>query len=177
VRIVNIGRGNVGGGLAERWRAAGHEVTELGRDGGDASNADVVLLAVPAGQIADALAKVEGLGRVPIIDATNAVRDPRPDGFESLAAFVRSKTGAPVAKAFNANFARIYDKIPEAFEKPSMVFAADDDARDVAAGLITDAGYEPVYAGDLSNARAVEDFVGVIFAVAGQRGPFFYRIY
>jgi hypothetical protein len=34
-----------------------------------------------------------------------------------------------------------------------------------------------VYAGDLTNARAVEDFVGVIFAVAGQRGPFFYRVY
>jgi hypothetical protein len=36
--------------------------------------------------------------------------------------------------------------------------------------LITDAGYELVYAGDLRNACAVEDLLGVIFAVAGQRG-------
>ena len=58
-----------------------------------------------------------------------------------------------------------------------MTFAADDDARAVTEILITDAGYEPAYAGDLANARAVEDFVGVLFALAGQRGPFLYRIY
>ena len=48
MKIVTIGRGNVGGGLGALWRKAGHEVTELGRDGGDASDADVVLVAVPA---------------------------------------------------------------------------------------------------------------------------------
>jgi len=37
-------------GLARRWRAAGHNVTEIGRDGGDVSGAEVVLLAVPSGQ-------------------------------------------------------------------------------------------------------------------------------
>src|SRR6266513_2420553 len=41
MKITVIGRGNVGGGLAAFWRAAGHEVTELGREGGDASEADV----------------------------------------------------------------------------------------------------------------------------------------
>jgi predicted dinucleotide-binding enzyme len=106
------------------------------------------------------------------------VRTPRPEGFESLAEYVRAMTGAPVAKAFNTNFAVAYDQIAAAQAKPSMVFAADAEARDVTAGLITDAGYEPVYAGDLSNARAVEDFLGVIFAIRTERGaPFFYRIY
>jgi predicted dinucleotide-binding enzyme len=33
MNITVIGRGNVGGGLARFWRAAGHEVQELGRDG------------------------------------------------------------------------------------------------------------------------------------------------
>jgi 8-hydroxy-5-deazaflavin:NADPH oxidoreductase len=177
VRIVTIGKGNIGGGLGQIWRTAGHDVTELGREGGDASGADAVLLAVPSGAVEEALASVRGLGEAPIIDATNVVSGPRPDGFDSIAAYVRSKTGAPVSKAFNANFARLYDRIAEAPEKPSMVFAADDDARDVTAALITDAGYDPIYAGDLANARAVEDFLGVIFAIAGQRGPFFYRIY
>ena len=36
MKIVVIGRGNVGGGLAALWHKAGHEVTALGRDGGDA---------------------------------------------------------------------------------------------------------------------------------------------
>jgi 8-hydroxy-5-deazaflavin:NADPH oxidoreductase len=46
VKIVTIGRGRVGGGLGELWRKAGHDVTELGSEGGDASGADAVLLAV-----------------------------------------------------------------------------------------------------------------------------------
>jgi predicted dinucleotide-binding enzyme len=61
MNITTIGRGNVGGGLARRWEKAGHTVTQLGRDGGDASDADVVVVAVPSGQIADALGKVRGL--------------------------------------------------------------------------------------------------------------------
>ena len=37
MNITVIGRGNVGGGLGRRWALAGHSVTELGHDGGDAS--------------------------------------------------------------------------------------------------------------------------------------------
>jgi 8-hydroxy-5-deazaflavin:NADPH oxidoreductase len=176
VRITTIGRGNVGGGLGELWRKAGHEVVEMGREGGDASGSDAVLLAVPQTAIADALASVSGLDGVPVIDAINAVRGPRPEGFDSLAEYVKSLTGGPVAKAFNANFATLYDRIGEARATPSMVYAADDRAREVTETLIRDAGFEPVSAGGLGSARAVEDFLGVIFAVAGQGGPFFYRI-
>jgi len=176
VKVTTIGRGNVGGGLGDLWRSAGHEVVEVGRDGGDCSGSDAVLLAVPQTAIADALASVSGLEGVPVIDAINAVRGPRPEGFESLAEYVKSLTGGPVAKAFNANFASLYDRIGEARATPSMVYAADDGAREVTEQLIRDAGFEPVSAGGLENARAVEDFLGVIFAVAGQSGPFFYRI-
>ena len=49
MKIAVVGRGNVGGGLANKWRAAGHDVTEIGRDGGDVSDAEAVLLAVPGG--------------------------------------------------------------------------------------------------------------------------------
>jgi predicted dinucleotide-binding enzyme len=57
-----------------------------------------------------------------------------------------------------------------------MVYAADDDAREVTERLIADAGYEPVSAGGLEAARAVEDFLAVIFAVSrAGLGPFVYR--
>jgi predicted dinucleotide-binding enzyme len=175
MRIAVIGRGNVGGGLARLWREAGHDVQEIGRDGGDATGADAVLLAVPASAIADALASVSGLEGVPVIDATNATGD-RPDGFDSLAEYVRSLTGGPVAKAFNANFARLYDRLGEARTRPTMVYAADDDAREATERLIADAGYEPVSAGGLEAARAVEDFLAVIFAVSrAGLGQFVYR--
>src|SRR5690348_7746749 len=72
MKITVIGRGNVGGGLARRWCDAGHEVEELGRDGGDASGADVLLVAVPGPEIANALRKVSGLDGKLTIDATNA---------------------------------------------------------------------------------------------------------
>ena len=62
MRITVLGDGNVGGGLADLWERAGHDVTRLGRDGGDVSDADVVLVAVPGGAIAGALGQLAGLG-------------------------------------------------------------------------------------------------------------------
>ena len=62
MRITVFGKGNVGGGLADLWERAGHQVTRLGRDGGDVSDADVVLVAVPGGSIAEALDGLTGAG-------------------------------------------------------------------------------------------------------------------
>jgi predicted dinucleotide-binding enzyme len=55
MRITVFGKGNVGGGLADLWEGAGHQVTRLGRDGGDVSDAEIVLLAVPGAEVADGL--------------------------------------------------------------------------------------------------------------------------
>jgi predicted dinucleotide-binding enzyme len=49
MNITVIGKGHVGGGLARRWERAGHIVTAVGRDGGDATDAEVVVVAVPSG--------------------------------------------------------------------------------------------------------------------------------
>jgi predicted dinucleotide-binding enzyme len=175
MKITTIGRGNVGGGLGELWRGTGHEVVELGREGGDAAGSDVALLAVPQTAIAGALSSIGGLDGVPVIDATNVFGAPRPEGYDSLAEYVKSITGGPVAKAFNANFSTLYGQISEATSKPSQVFTADDAAREVTERLIRDAGYEPVYAGGLDKSRTLEDFLGVMFAVSQAGGQFFYR--
>jgi predicted dinucleotide-binding enzyme len=172
MNITVIGRGNVGGGLAARWRRAGHAVQELGKEGGDASSADAALVAVPSGAIADALGKVSGLEGKVVVDATNAFGG-RNDEFPSLAHEVKSITGGPVAKSFNLNFARLYDRIDEQPERPGNLYAADDEAREVVEQLSRDAGYEPVYAGDLEKARALEDFLGPF----GAGGPGFYRFW
>lgn len=175
MKIAVIGRGNVGGGLAGLWRAAGHDVEEIGRDGGDAGGADVLLVAVPSGAIASALGGVRGIEGKVAIDATNAFGG-RNDGHESLAHEVKALTGGPVAKSFNLNFAVVYDQIGAQRVRPSNLFAADDDARGVTEQLIRDAGYDPVYLGGLEHARAMEDGLGLLFAAnrAGL-GPFFYR--
>ena len=171
MNITTIGKGNIGGGLAKLWEHAGHTVTTLGSDGGDASDADVVLVAVPSGAISDALGKVTGVEGKTAIDATNAFAG-RNEQYESLAQEVKAHTNGPVAKAFNANFATLYDQIGEPRARPSCLYAADDEAREVTEQLIRDAGYDPVSAGGLENARALEDFVPGLFAKIGQ---VFYR--
>ena len=60
MKIAVIGRGNVGGGLADLWERAGHELQRIGREGGDVSDAEAVVLAVPGGTIAEALDNVRG---------------------------------------------------------------------------------------------------------------------
>lgn len=176
MKIAVVGRGNVGGGLADGWERAGHDVTRIGRDGGDVSDAHAVLVAVPGAAIADALDGVRGLEGKTVIDATNLVGAERPAGFDSNAAYVKSLTNGPTAKSFNTNFARIYDRIDAARSRPSNVWSGDEEARGVVEELINDAGYDPVYAGGLEQARAQEDLLGFLFSInrAGL-GPFVYR--
>ena len=106
MRITVIGRGHVGGALAWRWTAPGHEVTTLGRDGGEATGAEVVVIAIPGNSIAGGLAMVTGLDGQVTIDATNTFGD-RPSGYDSIAQQVKAIIGGPTAKAFNTNFASI----------------------------------------------------------------------
>ena len=171
MKITTIGKGNIGGGLARLWQQAGHEVTALGRDGGDASDADVVLVAVPSGSISEVLGKVTGLDGKVAIDTANAFAG-RNEQYESFADEVKAQTNGPVAKAFNANFAVLYEQVSEQRVRPSCLYAADDEARAVTEQLIRDAGYDPVSLGGLENARALEDFVP---GVLGKAGQVFYR--
>jgi len=94
MKIVTIGRGTIGGGLAHLWRAAGHEVDELGRDGGDVSDAHAVLVAAPGAQISPALSAVTGLAGKIAIDATNILPERHGD-FPSYAEEVKSFTRRP----------------------------------------------------------------------------------
>jgi 8-hydroxy-5-deazaflavin:NADPH oxidoreductase len=171
MKITTIGKGNIGGGLAKRWERAGHDVTTLGSEGGNAADADVVLVAVPSGAVSDALGKVSGLEGKVAIDTVNAFTG-RNEQYESFAHEVKAHTNGPVAKAFNANFAALYDEIDNQRNRPSCLYAADDEAREVTEQLIRDAGYDPVSVGGLENARALEDFVP---GVLGKIGRVFYR--
>ena len=175
MKIAVVGKGNVGGGLADRWERAGHEVSRIGKDGGDVSDAVVVLLAVPGGAVADAVEGVSGWHGKTVVDATNLVGASPPDGFASNAEFVKSKTNGPTAKSFNLNFAVLYDQIGATKSKPSNIWSGDDEARSVVEQLTRDMGYEPVHAGGLDNAAAQEAAIGLFFGLAQATGRFFYR--
>src|SRR5690348_4937393 len=122
MKIAVVGKGNVGGGLADRWERAGHDVQRIGKDGGDVSDAEVVLLALPGASVAQAFETVKGLQGKTVIDATNLIGAEPPDGFASNAEFIKSKTNGPTSKSFNINFAAIYDRIDAASTRPGNLW-------------------------------------------------------
>ncbi len=176
MRIAVIGKGNVGGGLADLWEKAGHEVTRIGKEGGDVSDAEAVLVAVPGGAIEAALDNVQGLDGKTAIDATNLFGADRPSGFQSNAEFVKSRTNGPTAKSFNLNGARLYGELQNARSKPGNIWTGDEEARDVVEQLNRDAGYEPLHGGPLENARAQEDFLAIWVGITNEIGPFLTRM-
>ncbi|MEA2616152.1 MAG: 8-hydroxy-5-deazaflavin:NADPH oxidoreductase [Chloroflexota bacterium] len=176
MRITVVGRGNVGGGLATLWEAAGHDVARLGREGGDVADADVVLLAVPGDAVVTALDGVKGIEGKTVIDATNRYGVEPPAGFASNTEFVKSRVGGPTAKSFNINYASLYPRLGEARATPGNLWCGDAEAREVVEQLNRDAGYDPVYLGPIEQAGAQEALVSVIFAIGQGMGEFVYRM-
>jgi 8-hydroxy-5-deazaflavin:NADPH oxidoreductase len=177
MQIAVVGKGNVGGGLADLWERAGHTVARIGKEGGDVSDAEVVLIAVPGPAIAQALDGVTGLDGKTVIDATNLIGAAPPDGCASNTEYVKSRTGGPTVKSFNLNFANLYGRLSETRSKPGNIWCGDEEARSAVEQLITDAGYEPLYAGPIENAPSSEAFLKMMFAINQDgMGPFMYRM-
>jgi predicted dinucleotide-binding enzyme len=179
MRIAVIGKGNIGGSLGTRWRAAGHEVVYGARDGsgegpggapvrgiGEALNdADVVVLAVPGQVVADVVTEHgAALAGKTVIDAVNRIGAPE---FDSRAIIADAAPQARYVRAFNSlgweNFA---DPMPGT----SMFFAADQDARATAEELIRAVGLEPAFLGDASATATVDGLLPLWFALVRQNG-------
>jgi len=173
MNITIIGAGNVGGALASAWSAKGHAVTTARK--GDVqkgvANAEVIVLAVPYGAIAEVLASAGSLDGKIIIDCTNPIGVKLPDGVGSGAEAVQRQTRGRVVKAFNAQGAEniaspSYDGVAA-----SNFYCGDDDAaKRLVAGLIADVGFDPIDAGPLASARLLEAATLLWFSVSKVRG-------
>jgi len=177
MRIAVIGKGNIGGTLGSKWRAAGHDVVYGARDGsgdgpggapvrsiGDAlKDADAVLLAVPGQAVPDVVNEHGAAlaGKV-VIDAVNRMGAPQ---FDSRALIADAAPSARYVRAFNSlgweNFA---DPVPGA----NLFFAADPEARAAAEELIGAVGLEPAFVGDASATATVDALLPLWFALVGQ---------
>ena len=164
----------MGSALAASWRERGHEVSVSTRDtvAETAAAGDVVVLALPARAVAEALAAAGPLGGKVLVDATNNVSG-GPAGLE-IAALA---PGARYVKAFNTVFATfMHDTRPE--RPASLVLCGDDeDARRVVSDLIRDLGFEPVDAGGGEQTPLVEALAHLVIHLAYTqgRGFFVYR--
>jgi len=179
MKIAVIGTGHIGGTLGQRWRTAGHEVAYGSRAGsgtgpggapamaaGEAiTGADVVLLAVPGGAVAQVVAAYGAAlaGKV-VIDAVNRMGEPE---VNSRAALAAAAPQARYVRAFNTlgweNFA---DPPPGA----ALFFAADPSARPAAEELITAVGLEPVFAGDADATGMVDALLPLWFTLVKHNG-------
>jgi predicted dinucleotide-binding enzyme len=177
MKITTIGRGTIGGTLGRLWAAAGHEVTQLGRDGGDASDADVVLLASPGTVVPEALAAVSGLYGKVILDATNRINAQTPPaGFPSVAEYVKATTHGPVAKVFHLNFGAILDQATANAKRPNNLWVGDEGARGAVEQLSADIGMQALYGGPLDRAATAEAFAEILITIFQDAGaPVFYR--
>lgn len=182
MRIGVIGIGMVGGTLGRRWARGGHEVMfgvrepssdKVGRllaDSGENARAgtvseaaafgEVVALATPWGGTEDALRHAGDLSGKVLLDCTNPLK-PDLSGLEgdrSAAEQVASwAPGAKVVKIFNTTGANNMDDPRFGDDRATMFYCGDDaEAKNVAARLAEELGFEAVDAGPLAEARSLE---------------------
>jgi predicted dinucleotide-binding enzyme len=176
VDIAVIGTGNVGVALGRGWSAAGHDVTWGTRRPDEphevspvadvreaAARADVIVLAVPFAAVGETVAAIGDLGGRVLIDATNTLGAPLPDGASSGAEYLASiAKGALVVKAFNTmGWETMVDPMIEGRRAVCFICANDPKARHLVAGLADDLGFEAIGAGGLEVARHLEALAGL----------------
>lgn len=203
MKIGVIGSGLMGGTLGLLWGRAGHDVTfsysqskaklqrlaqEVGGRAGTVSqaveHADVVLLAVHWSRVEDVLGQAGDLAGQIVLNCCvpldlldrDLVLGVTTSGAEELA---RKRPSARWVSAFNTSPSEcLFDVFALRGEKnevrPQLLYYGDDErAKDIAAKLINDIGYEPLNAGPLRTARFVEPFAMVTaeLAYAQPGGP------
>jgi predicted dinucleotide-binding enzyme len=181
VRIGVIGAGRIGGGAARLLARAGHELLlsysrdadklraqaeEIGARAGTPAEAaafgDVVILAVPWPAIDDAVAQAGSLDGKIVIDTTNpfgAGGWEVPEGRTTTQINQERLAGARVVKSFNTLTAAFQQEAAgrTGDERVAMFLAGDDaEAKKVVAGLIADAGFDPVDAGTAAQSGILE---------------------
>lgn len=186
MNISIIGTGNIGSGLAHTLARTSHKITVAGIAEGDGpalaeklakeknakvngttvakavKDADVVVLAIPYGAVADVAKAADFSGKM-IVDVTNPLEADFSGiviGHVSSAAEEIQKLlpHARVVKAFNTVFAQIYEDGLSFGARRVPAFVASDDTKakaDIIA-LANEAGFDAVDSGPLKNARYIE---------------------
>ena len=203
MRIGTLGSGLMGGKLGTIFARAGHEVVfsycrseqklkmlakaakgkaKYGAPREAVQDADAILLAVHWSRIDDVLNQAGDLSGKVVITCSLPMNDNDTElvvaytssGAEELAKKIPK---AKVVLAFNTVPSEVLFSVYEAKRKanrPSLVYCGDDpSAKELAAGLISDVGFDPVDAGPLRIARYIEPFAMLIgqLAYEGEEGP------
>lgn len=178
-KIGVVGSGRLGGAVGSLLVKAGHPVmfasrhpeelkaltdslgplAQVGTVAQAVAFADVILLAVPYGAVPDVGQQNRWQGKI-VLDATNAVAardgaivdEVKANGIGATTA--KYLPGARIVRVFNFTGAAEFTR--ESHRKPPLMAVPmagnDAEALSVAAGLVRDAGFDPVVVGGLSSA-------------------------
>jgi 8-hydroxy-5-deazaflavin:NADPH oxidoreductase len=191
MKIGMIGAGSVGSTLGKAWQRRGHDIAYGVRNPGDGKyaglgapvttnaqagrDAEVVALCTPWQGTREAVLACGDLTGKVLIDCTNPLTADvttlavghTTSGAEQVASWV---PGARVCKAMNQIGAPTMDA-PRLAGTPVMFVCGDDDtAKQTAAGLVRQLGFEAVDAGDLTAARLLEPLALLWIHLALRRG-------
>lgn len=184
MKIAIIGTGSVGSALGSGFAKAGHEVVFGVRDSAKpevgklveetgaralpvaaaASDAEVVVLAMPWGAARDVINAAGGLDGKIVFDCINPLNATFSglDTGEARSAAEQVSGWAPgarVVKVFNTTGAGNMANPHYGGDRTTMLYCGDDQgAKEVAAKLAGDLGFDPVDAGPLSAAYLLEHF-------------------
>lgn len=180
MKIGIIGAGNIGGTLARRLRALGHEVAvansrgpetlaDLAKETGAkavtareaARFGEMVIVAIPEGRVPELRGIFDGVPEsVVVVETGNYYpqRDGRIDEIEAgmtESRWVSKQLGRPVVKAFNNIFARHLLERGRPKGAPNRIalpVAGDDPrAKKIAMDLVDQLGFDPVDAGGIDD--------------------------
>jgi len=181
MRVAIIGAGHIGGGIARQLAAAGHEITlafsrnpetlaALAAEIGPGTTVsppaqavafgDMVVVSVPWRVLPQALAELGSLDGKIVVDTTNQYGSPQPPAGVTAAQFNAGRmAGARYTKSFNTLTAGFQARAAGRAQPQRVVqwLCGDDaDAKRIVAGLISDAGFQPVDLGGTADAAAME---------------------
>ena len=190
MRVAVIGTGNVGGVLASKLAAKGHDVVVAASSAGSAEGAarnaelraagspaeaarqaDAVILAVPAGALGDVAVAIRAhVSGKPVVDVSNGPRSVQEGG--SLAEALQEQLPqAHVVKAFNSAFAtKMADPLDGDRPLDGFIAGNDDAAKQAVASLVRDVGFEPVDVGELNLARTLEGMAWINISLNMKNG-------
>ena len=193
MNVTIIGNGNMAKGIGTRLVGGGHKVTIHARDAAKgkelaqtlngarvaavgAETDDIVILAVPYGEIENVAAEYDGFEGKVVVDITNPVDfttfqlipEPGQSGAQEIA---KKLPGAAVVKAFNTTLAGpLAVGTVEGKELDVFVAGDNEEAKKTVSELVRTSSMRPVDVGPLANSRHLEGFGLIQMAVQDQIG-------
>src|SRR5688572_25369231 len=200
MKIAIVGPGKLGTALARLWSRRGHDVyltysrdpaklEGIARSIGErahpaadlkvaVSRADVVVLTTKWAAVPDAITQAGKLAGKLVIDCTNTMSprkaaDGQPELRSCAEVLAELVPGAHVVKTLNQAFVEVLNADSRLFEgkQPTMFLAGDDQAaKERAAQLVHETGFQPVDAGPLENARLLEAYAVLVMRLGHTLG-------